>query len=86
MTKACAENGPSNAGSPAGPASYPELDRLARLNAQLLPPQTGVLEADRHSYPCPPCRVHNGMTPTGGAGGGFLHERLPTKNGNGNGH
>jgi len=86
MTKACAENGPRNAGSPSGPASFPELDRLARLNAQLLPPQPGVLEADRHSYPCPPCRVHNGMTPTGGAGGGFLHERLPTKNGNGSGH
>ena len=41
----------------------------------------GVLEADRHSYPCPPCRIHSGMTPTGGAGGGLLHERLPTKNG-----
>jgi hypothetical protein len=86
MTKACAENGPSNAGSPAGPNSYPELDRLARLNAQLLPPQPGVLEADRHSYPCPPCRVHSGMTPTGGAGGGLLHERLPTNGRNGNGH
>jgi len=85
MTKHCAENGPTNAGSPAGPASYPDLDRLARLNAQLLAPQPGVLEADRHSYPCPPCRVHNGMTPTGGQGGGFLHERLPTRNGN-NGH
>ena len=86
MTRATAEHGPSNAGSPAGPNSDPELDRLARLNAQLLPPQPGVLEADRHSYPCPPCRVHTGMTPTGGAGGGLLHERLPTKNGNGNGH
>jgi len=63
-----------------GAAPYPELDRLARLNAQLLPPQPGMLEADRHSYPCPPCRVHRGMTPTGGSGGGYLHERLPTGN------
>jgi len=39
-----------------------------------------MLEADRHSYPLPPQRVHRGMTPTGGEGGGLLHERLPTKN------
>lgn len=70
MTKAKAEEGmPGDAA----------LDRLARINAGLLPPQRGVLEADRHSYPCPPCRVHNGDTPTGGVGGGYLHERLPTK-------
>jgi len=82
MTRQCAEHGPSNNGG-GGPNEFPELDRLARMNAQLLPPQPGVLEADRHSYPCPPCRVHgsSGVTPTGGAGGGFLHERLPTKNG-----
>jgi hypothetical protein len=71
------QNGPSSA----GPASEPELDRLARLNAQLLPVQPGLLEADRHGYPCPPERIHRGMTPTGGEGGGLLHERLPTRNG-----
>ena len=85
MTRQVAETGPRNAGSSAGPASEPELDRLARLNAQLLLPQPGVLEADRHQYPCPPCRVHgsSGVTPTGGQGGGFLHERLPTNGRNG---
>jgi len=83
MTKAAAECGPSNAGSSAGPACQPELDRLARLNAGMLPPQPAVREADRRSYPSPPQRVHRGDIPTGGPGGGFLHERLPTKNGNG---
>jgi hypothetical protein len=47
---------------------------MARLNAQLLPPQVGVLECDRHSYPCAPQRLHKGSsTPTGGNGGGHLH-------------
>jgi hypothetical protein len=86
MTRRAAETKlANNAGSSAGPCSEPELDRLARLNAQLLPPQPGVLEADRHGYPCPPCRVHGSAgiaQPTGGTGGGFLHERLPVgKNG-----
>jgi len=80
MTKAHAECGPSNAGSSAGPATEPEFDRRARINASLLPPQPAVLEADRHSYPLPPQRVHRGDIPTGGAGGGHLHETLPTKN------
>lgn len=74
MTRNKAENGPSNAGSPAGPNSYPELDRIARLNAQLLPSQPMMLECDRHSYPCPPQRLHKGSTPTGGYGGGHLHD------------
>ena len=74
MTKAKAEEGMPGA---------PELDRLARINAGLLPPQPGMLEADRHSYPCPPCRIHAGDIPTGGPGGGFLHERAPVKR---NGH
>jgi hypothetical protein len=82
MTRNMAENGPSNAGSSAGPNSNPEFDRLARLNAQLLPPGQAVLEADRHSYPLPPQRVHGGSgisAPTGGRGGGYLHESRPTK-------
>jgi hypothetical protein len=79
MTRNEAENGPRNAGSSAGPNSEPELDRLARLDAQLLLPQPGMLESDRHSFPLPAQRVHRGMTPTGGEGGGYLHERLPTK-------
>ena len=73
-----AESGPSNAGSRAGPNSEPELDRLARLNAQMLPPQPGMLECDRHSYPSDPQRLHKGDIPTGGAGGGYLHSRRPT--------
>lgn len=73
MTRSKAESGPSNAGSPAGPNSYPELDRMARLNAQMLPPQPGMLECDRHSYPCPPQRLHNARG-TGGTGGGRLHD------------
>ena len=80
MTKACAECGPSNAGSSAGPNSHQQDDHLARINAGLLAPQPGVLEADRHGYPQPAQRVHNGDVPTGGSGGGHLHERLPTKN------
>jgi hypothetical protein len=42
----------------------------------------GMLEADRHSYPLPPQRVHGGSgisAPTGGRGGGYLHESRPTK-------
>jgi hypothetical protein len=81
MTRKEAETGPSNCDG-GGPADEPELDRLARLNAQLLPPGPGMLEADRHSYPLPPQRVHGGRgisTPTGGRGGGFLHENRPTK-------
>jgi len=74
VTRNAAENGPSNAGSPAGPKSYDALDKMARLNAQLLPPQPGTLECDRHSYPCPPQRLHKGSTPTGGNGGGHLHD------------
>ena len=70
-----------NAGSRAGPNSHPELDHLARINAGLLPPQPGVLEADRHGYPAPPQRVHKGSLPTGGVGGGHLHESLPVKKG-----
>ena len=77
MTKDCAQCGPTNAGSRAGPNSEVELDRLARMNAGLLPPQPGVLEADRHSYPLPPQRLHKGDIPTGGSGGGFLHSRAP---------
>jgi hypothetical protein len=73
MTRDAAENGPKNADSPAGPNSYPDLDRQARANAQLLPPQSGMLECDRHSYPSPPQRLHKGSTPTGGSGGGLLH-------------
>lgn len=73
MTRQAAENGPSNAGSPAGPNSYPELDKMARLNAQLLPPQPGMQECDRHSYPCPPQRLHSSRG-TGGNGGGHLHD------------
>lgn len=69
MSKAEAERGmPGN----------PELDRLARLNAGMLPPQPGVLECDRHSYPSPPQRLHKGNVPTGGAGGGHLHDQRPT--------
>ena len=68
MTKESAERGmPGN----------PELDRLARINAGLLAPQPGVLEADRHSYPCPPQRLHKGSLPTGGVGGGHLHGQPP---------
>ena len=80
MTRSKAESGPSNAGSRAGPNSESELDRLARINAQLLPPQPGVLECDRHSYPLAPQRLHkaNGTIPTGGAGGGHLHGQRPT--------
>jgi hypothetical protein len=64
MTKAKAEEGmPGN----------PELDRIARLNAQMLPPQPAMLECDRHSYPCPPERLHNAKG-TGGNGGGHLHD------------
>jgi hypothetical protein len=51
MTKACAENGPSNAGSRAGPKRFDALDQFARKNAQLLPPQPAVPEAHRHQYP-----------------------------------
>jgi len=79
MTKACAECGPSNAGSSAGPATEPGLDRLARINAQLLPPQPGMLEADRHQYPLGPQRLHKGSIPTGGSGGGHLHQRSPVQ-------
>jgi hypothetical protein len=68
-----AESGPSNAGSRAGPNSEPDLDRIARLNAQLLPQQPMMLECDRHSYPCPPQRLHNARG-TGGNGGGHLHD------------
>ena len=78
MTRSKAESGPSNAGSRAGPNSEPELDRLARINAQLLPKQRAVLEADRHSYPLKPQRLHAGDVPTGGAGGGHLHTQRPT--------
>jgi hypothetical protein len=78
MTKNKAHNGPSNAGSRAGPNSEQELDKLARLNAQMLPPQPLMLEADRHGYPTPPQRLHKGNVPTGGPGGGHLHQRSPT--------
>jgi hypothetical protein len=74
MTKAHAHHGPSNAGSSAGPNSEPELDQKARINAQLLPPQPGMLEVDRHQYPRPAQRVHKGMNPTGSLGGGHLHD------------
>lgn len=57
MTRHEAENGPSNAGSRAGPNSEPDLDTFARRNAQLLPPQPAVLETDRHQYPDPPQRI-----------------------------
>jgi hypothetical protein len=70
MTRAKAESDSKNG---QGPAAYPDLDKMARLNAQLLPPQPGVLECDRHSYPCAPQRLHKGSTPTGGNGGGHLH-------------
>jgi hypothetical protein len=79
MTRKMAECGPSNAGSRGGTCSEPELDRLARLNAQLLPPQPMVLEADRHQYPMPPQRLHKGSVPTGGPGGGHLHQRSPVQ-------
>lgn len=70
MTRAKAE---SDNRDGQGPSAYPDLDRMARLNAQLLPPQPGMLECDRHSYPCPPQRLHKGNVPTGGSGGGHLH-------------
>lgn len=67
----------TNAKALDGMPGEPELDRLARINAQMLPPQPGVLECDRHSYPSPPQRLHKGNVPTGGAGGGHLHSRTP---------
>jgi hypothetical protein len=80
MTREAAETRlHKNAGSSAGPKSHEDLDHLARINAGLLPPQPGVLEADRHGYPAPSQRVHKGSTPTGGVGGGHLHESLPVK-------
>ena len=79
MTRDKAESGPSNAGSIAGPKSFEDLDRLARINAGMLAPQPGVLEADRHSYPSPPQRLHKGNVPTGGVGGGHLHDSAPVK-------
>jgi hypothetical protein len=83
VTKAHAESGPQNTGPTSGPKHFPDLDRLARLNAAMLPPQAGMLEADRHSYPSPPKRLHggSGVSPTGGAGGGLLHEQPPVKKG-----
>ena len=75
MTKAHAENGPPNTGPTSGPNHFPELDQQARLNAQMLPPQPMMLEVDRHQYPKPSRRVHKGATPTGGAGGGHLHDQ-----------
>lgn len=78
MTKAHAENGPSN-NDGGCPVHEPELDNLARINAGLLSPQPGTLEADRHSYPSPPQRLHKGNVPTGGVGGGHLHAQPPVK-------
>jgi hypothetical protein len=51
VTRNKAENGPSNAGSPAGPKSHEQLDHFARRNAQLLPPRPAVSETRRHAYP-----------------------------------
>jgi hypothetical protein len=39
-----------------------------------LPQQPGMSECDRHSYPSSPQRLHKGNTPTGGYGGGHLHD------------
>jgi hypothetical protein len=64
MTKAKAEEGAPGA---------PDMDRVARLSAGMLPPQPAMLECDRHSYPSPPQRLHNPRG-TGGNGGGYLHE------------
>ena len=75
MTKASCEdnNIVPNGGSSQGVKAYSGLDKMARVNAQLLPQEPMMLECDRHSYPSAPQRLHKGSTPTGGNGGGHLH-------------